>query len=83
MSNPSIARPAAPPPTQAGAHTRAQRLVERLDPTEDYNFEHFRIRHMAAEFLRTGLAPGTPAPDFELPCTRDGRVRLSNLRGRR
>ena len=27
------------------------------------------------------LSPGTPAPDFELPCTPDQRVSLSSLRG--
>ena len=56
-------------------------MVERLDPVEDYNFEHFRIRHMPAELLRTGLPPGTPAPDFELPSTDGARIRLSELRG--
>ena len=81
MSSRSTAETAAPPPTEAGVHTRAQRVVERLDPIDDYNFEHFRIRHMAAELLRTGLAPGTPAPEFELPGTQDGCVRLSDLRG--
>ena len=61
--------------------SQAERLVERLDPMEDFNFRHFRIRHMAAELLRTGLAPGCQAPDFELASTDGRRVRLSDLCG--
>ena len=37
-------------------------LVERLDPAYDYNLRHFRLRHMAAELLRSlrpdGVLPG-------------------------
>ncbi|MCK0167070.1 peroxiredoxin [Jannaschia sp. S6380] len=29
------------------------------------------------------ITPGTPAPDFDLPTAGDGRVALSNLRGRK
>jgi hypothetical protein len=62
------------------------RLVERLDPPQDYNFRHFRMRHMAAELLRTarcdGVSPGREAPDFELESTRGGRLRLRDWRGR-
>ena len=50
-------------------YVMAARLVDLLDPIEDFNFRHFRMRHMAAELLRLGLSPGCEAPDFELPST--------------
>jgi hypothetical protein len=31
------------------------RLIERFDPLDDFDFRRFRMRHMAAELLRTGL----------------------------
>ncbi|MGZ8512991.1 MAG: peroxiredoxin family protein [Candidatus Limnocylindria bacterium] len=58
------------------------RLIDTLDPREDFNFRHFRMRHMVAELLRPGLAPGAEAPDFELRSTDVSRMRLSDLRGR-
>jgi hypothetical protein len=61
-------------------------LVDWLDPPGDYNFEHYRLRHLAAEFVRTwgahGALPGEEAPDFELTSTRGDLVRLRGLRGR-
>ena len=48
---------------------RSERLIELLDPVEDFNFRHFRMRHMVAELLRVGLPPGCDAPEFELPST--------------
>jgi hypothetical protein len=70
-------RPAEPP---------LAKLVEWLDPPSDHNFEHYRLRHLAAELLRTlrgdGVLPGDEAPDFDLETTDGGRLRLSDLRGR-
>jgi thiol-disulfide isomerase/thioredoxin len=61
-------------------------LIDRLDPTEDFNFRHFRMRHMIAELLRTkqrrGIGIGQFAPDFELQTPDENALRLSELRGR-
>ena len=57
-------------------------LIDRLDPSEDFNLEHFRMRHMIAELLRPGLAPGQEAPDFTLPSADGASLQLSDLRGR-
>lgn len=62
-------------------HGRSARLIDLLDPIEDFNFRHFRMRHMVAELLRPGLPPGCEASDFELPSTDGHQLRLSDLRG--
>lgn len=61
-------------------------LVEWLDPPADFNFSHFRMRHMLAELLRThhrsGIPPGGEAPPFDLETTAGTRLHLLDLRGR-
>jgi hypothetical protein len=61
-------------------------LIESLDPPSDFNFLHFRMRHMAAELIRSlrpeGVLPGQQAPSFELDTTHGGRLRLRDLCGR-
>lgn len=51
----------------------------------NYNYEHFWLKHLAADLARTargaGIAPGAEAPDFELESTDGERVSLSELGG--
>ncbi len=51
----------------------------------DYNFAHFRTKHLLQDFRRTfrshGIRPGEPAPDFALPRAEGGTLRLGDLRG--
>ena len=61
----SVAMRDAPPFAEAAAQPVPPRIageradggsgwvIDRLDPAGDYNFRHFRIRHMLAELLRT------------------------------
>jgi hypothetical protein len=63
---------------------RGAQPVRRLSPAE-YNYEHFRTRHLIEEAQRlracSGIRPGEFAPDFELPRAGSGTLRLSELRG--
>ena len=54
------------------------------EPPADYNFAHFRTKHLVQDGRRTvnaeGIRPGEPAPDFALPrADGTGDVRLSEL----
>jgi hypothetical protein len=82
------------PPTLPGARSvgildvpaRFARL-DRAEEPADYNFAHFRTKHLVQDARRTvaaeGVVPGQPAPDFELPRADGlGTLRLSDLRGR-
>ena len=59
--------------------------TEATLPVEEYNFEHFRTRHLLTDLEGTattrGIQPGELAPDFELPTADGGTLRLSDLRG--
>jgi len=66
----------------------AQRFVTLKDKlsNEEYNFEHFRTKHLLTDAQLTiekrGIQPGEMAPDFELARVGGGRLRLSELRGK-
>jgi hypothetical protein len=53
-------------------------------PVGEYNFAHFRTRHLLYDVQGTmekrGISPGSVAPDFELPRVGGGTARLSDLR---
>jgi hypothetical protein len=66
----------------------AQRFasLENKMSVDEYNFEHFRTKHLLSDakatFEERGIKPGEMAPDFELPQVGGGGLRLSELRGR-
>jgi len=57
-------------------------LIERLDPADDFNYEHFRMRHMIAELLRPVSCRAARLRTSRCPSTDGSTVRLSDLRGR-
>ncbi|HWR53482.1 MAG TPA: redoxin domain-containing protein [Bryobacteraceae bacterium] len=65
--------------------TRFEALPDRLPP-EEYNFTHFRTKHVVSDVRRSigasGIRPGQAAPDFELPRAGGGSIRLTELRGK-
>ena len=68
--------------------TVAARFAEqpaKLSP-RDYNYEHFGAVHLWRDAQRTvgraGIQPGALAPEFELPRSDGGTLRLRDLRGR-
>jgi hypothetical protein len=81
------------PPTLPGARSvgildvpaRFARL-DRAEEPADYNFAHFRTKHLVQDaegtLVRRGIAPGEIAPDWELPRAGGGTLRLSDLRGK-
>ena len=58
----------------------------RIEPPGEYNFSHFRTKHLVWDAQRTaraaGVRPGELAPDFALPRAGGGTLRLSELHGR-
>jgi len=74
-------------PDTPDATARFATLPHRLNP-DDYNFAHFRTKHLLSDIEATrekrGIAPGEIAPDFVLPRADEsgGTLRLSNLRGK-
>jgi len=67
------------------ARERFVTLAQKVG-VEDYNFEHFRPKHLFEDVQRTldkvGILPGEPAPDFELPRVGGDSISLRDLRDR-
>ena len=61
-------------------------LLGSQQQLNEYNYEHFRPKHLLADLWKTirgeGLQPGAQAPDFEMETTEGDWVRLSEMRGR-
>ena len=60
--------------------------LENKVPIDDYNLKHFRTKYLIRDgrrtFTNSGIMPGEIAPDFELPTSDGGTIRLSDLRGK-
>jgi hypothetical protein len=73
-------------PTERNDLTRTRTAAEWFgaldykEPVHEYNFEHFRTKHLVKDAQRTmqewGIRPGELAPDFELPRVEGGALRL-------
>jgi hypothetical protein len=71
---------------QASDTTKLFTKLSERESLDEYNFEHFRAKHLLQDGKRTvvsqGVQPGELAPDFTLPEAGGGSVRLSELRGK-
>ncbi len=60
--------------------------LENKMSLDEYNFEHFRTKHLLSDAQATieeqGIKPGEMAPDFQLSRVGGGSLRLSELRGK-
>ena len=72
--------------TQAIEARQQFSTMAEKQPTNEYNFEHFRTIHLLEDARKTlekyGVQPGAMAPDFELARADGGTLRLSDLRER-
>lgn len=84
-------RPRGAPTAPASAEPSTPDVARRFaamphQSPEEYNYEHFRTRHLVRDAKRTleasGIRPGEEAPNFERPTVGGGSLRLSDLRGR-
>ncbi len=60
--------------------------LENKMSLDEYNFEHFRTKHLLSDAKATvkerGIKPGEMALDFEMLRVGGGSLRLSELRGK-